>query len=73
MAPVNTYASDSRAFSVAQTVKSACSVGGQGLSLGWKIPGEEHGSLKMSLPERIHMDRGGWWAELMGVTESDTT
>ena len=43
-------------------------------SLGWEDPLVEgmatHSSI---LSWRIPMDRGGWWATVHGIAESDTT
>ena len=43
-------------------------------SLGWKDPLEEGMATRSSiLAWRIPMDRGAWWAAVLGITELDTT
>ena len=42
-------------------------------SLGWEDPLEEGMAIHSSnLASRIPMDRGAWWAEVHGVTKSQT-
>ena len=42
--------------------------------LGWEDPLEEGMETHFSiLAWRIPMDRGAWWATVLGVAESDTT
>ena len=60
---------------VAQTLKeSACNAGNPGLILGsGRSPGEGNGYPQQYFCLRNPMDRGGRWATVHGIAESDTS
>ena len=54
--------------------KSACNVGDPGSIPGsGRSPGEGHGSPFQYSCLENSVDRGAWWATVLGITKSDTT
>ena len=53
--------------------ESACHAGDLGLIPGLgRSPGEGHGNLLGILAWKILLDRGAWWATVLGVSKSRT-
>ena len=53
--------------------ESACHAGDLGLIPGLgRSPGEGHGNLLGILAWKILLDRGAWWATVLGVAKSQT-